>query len=305
MTVSQSRTVTAYEVNNNNSIVLKDMIPNMKSIIEKLVYEINIVNILYENTITTIDGLSVKSAFCFYGRSAKGVTYSDKSNKVTTVISDGIYFSTLCLDSEEKIFAFLKEIGLIKNKSDVPEWFAELDYFDDADRKSEILDIDTQIKQLQEQRKIACNVLEDNNRYKSILYTTGDELVEVVFDILQEMLGCDLSGFVDEKKEDFLFELEGKTYIGEIKGVNTNVKSEFISQLDVHVNGYLDDNPDKTLDDVVALLVINDQKKKSIMEREPVHKNQIALAKRNGSLIIQTKRLLEILSDYRGGKIDR
>lgn len=288
-----------------NSIMLKDMIPNMKGIVEKLVYEINFAKIEYENTITTVGGISVKAAFCFYGEVDKGITYSDKSNKMTTILSRGIYISALCLDDEKKIIAFLNEIGLIKNKSDVPEWFAELDFFDDADRKSEILDIDTQIKQLQEQREIACNVLEDNNRYKSILYTNGDELVGVVFDILQELLGCDLSGFVDEKKEDFLFELEGKTYIGEIKGINTNVKSEFISQLDVHVNGYLDDNPDKTLDDVVALLVINDQKKKSIMEREPVHKNQIALAKRNGSLIIQTKRLLEILSDYRGGKIDR
>lgn len=288
-----------------NSIMLKDMIPNMKSIVEKLVYEINIVNIEYENTITTVKGISVESAFCFYGEVDKGVTYSDKSNKITTILSRGIYISTLCLDNEEKILAFLDEIGLIKNKSDVPEWFAELDYFDDADRKSEILDIDTQIRQLQEQREIAFNVLEDNNRYKSILYTTGDELVEVVLDILEEMLGCDLSDFVDEKKEDFLFELEGKTYIGEIKGVNTNVKSEYISQLDVHVNGYLDDNSDKTLDDVVAVLVINDQKKKPMQEREPVHENQVKLAKRNGSLIIQTKILLEILSDYRDGKIDR
>ncbi len=288
-----------------NSIMLKDMIPNMKSIVEKLVYEINNAKIEYENTISTVGGISVKAAFCFYGEVDKGVTYSDKSNKITTILSRGIYISTLCLDNEEKIFAFLYEIGLIKSKADVPEWFAELDYFDDADLKSEILDIDTQIRQLQEQRQAACNILEDNNRYKSILYTTGDELVEVVLDILEEMTGCDLSGFVDEKKEDFLFELEGKTYIGEIKGVNTNVKSEFISQLDVHVNGYLDDHPNKTLYDVVALLVINDQKKKAIQEREPVHENQVKLAKRNGSLIIQTKRLLEMLSDYRDGKIDR
>ena len=67
----------------------------------------------------------------------------------------------------------------------------------------------------------------------------------------------------------------------------------------------MDDNSDKTLDDVVAVLVINDQKKKPMQEREPVHENQVKLAKRNGSLIIQTKILLEILSDYRDGKIDR
>lgn len=66
-----------------NSIMLKDMIPNMKGIVEKLVYEINIAKIEYENTITTVGGISVKAAFCFYGEVDKGITYSDKSNKMT------------------------------------------------------------------------------------------------------------------------------------------------------------------------------------------------------------------------------
>ena len=66
---------------------------------------------------------------------------------------------------------------------------------------------------------------------KSVLYTNGDELVQVVFEILEELLGCDLSQFVDLKKEDFLFTIEDTTFIGEIKGVNSNVKNPNITQL--------------------------------------------------------------------------
>jgi len=37
--------------------------------------------------------------------------------------------------------------------------------------------------------------LDKNNEYKSILYTQGDELVKVVFEIIEQMFGCDLSNF--------------------------------------------------------------------------------------------------------------
>ena len=63
----------------------------------------------------------------------------------------------------------------------------------------------------------AMEVINKNKRYKSILYTNGDELVEEVFEILKEMLGCDLSDFYDKKREDFKFEIGGKTFIGEIR----------------------------------------------------------------------------------------
>ena len=43
-----------------------------------------------------------------------------------------------------------------------------------------------------------------------------------------------MNAFIDEKKEDFLFDKEDICYIGKIKGVTSNIKSAHISQLDVH-----------------------------------------------------------------------
>ena len=45
------------------------------------------------------------------------------------------------------------------------------------------------IKKSQENIGKALDVIKQNERYKSILYTNGDELVEVVFEVLEKMLG--------------------------------------------------------------------------------------------------------------------
>lgn len=49
----------------------------------------------------------------------------------------------------------------------------------------------------------AKEILRENAKYKSILFTNGDELVSVVFSILQQLLNYDLSTFADKKKQDF------------------------------------------------------------------------------------------------------
>ena len=129
------------------------------------------------------------------------------------------------------------------------------------------------------------------------LYTSGDELVEVIFEILEKMLGCNLSGFIDKKKEDFNFKIKDKVFIGEIKGVTPNVKKLNVSQLDVHVQEYLDDNEEEN-QNIVALLIINHQRNKPITEREKVNEEVIKLAKRNGSLIVETMTILRLFEQY-------
>ena len=44
------------------------------------------------------------------------------------------------------------------------------------------------------------------------------------------------------KKEDFNFEIDDKVFIGEIKGVTSNVKNANVSQLDTHVQNYIDEH---------------------------------------------------------------
>ena len=140
-----------------------------------------------------------------------------------------------------------------------------------------------------------------NLKFKSILYSNGDELVEVVVEILQEILDVDMSSFKDVKKEDFLIKKDNMTFIGEIKGINSNVKNSNISQLENHYHNYVDELVEGTQEKVKQILIINPLRGTDVNNREPIHKTQIDLAIRNKCLIIETKVLLSLFERYKKG----
>lgn len=276
---------------------LKNMIEQYKAILSVIFPVAESLKIVYENTITRIEKYGISSAFYFNRCGVPVLTKSEKSNKETTIKVDNLILSTLDFSDFEEIISFLRYIGLLKEKTKSPEWMEEVKMFDDNSQLNIIKENNDMIKTAHENISKAMEVIDKNNRYKSILYTTGDELVEVVFEILQEMLGCDLSEFTDKKKEDFKFTLGDKVFIGEIKGVTPNVKKANVSQLDVHVQEYMDEN-DEQAENIIALLIINHQRGKAISERERVHEEVIKLAERNGSLIVDTMVLLKLFEQY-------
>lgn len=147
--------------------------------------------------------------------------------------------------------------------------------------------------------------LEKNNSIKSILYTSGDELVEQVFNIFEEMLEIDLSEFEDKNKEDFEFTISGKTFIGEIKGVKSNIKNANVSQLDVHLQEYVDSHENVDIETLFSILVMNYQNNRKPSERDQINSQQISLAQRNKSLIIDSVSLLKLLEKFRRNEISR
>ena len=215
-----------------------------------------------------------------------------------------VYISTLDLRNYIQVIHFLEKIELIINKTEIPSWMEEVQMFDDIQQLDLIRENRDKIQMAEQEIDKAKKVMDQNNRYKSILYTTGDELVEVVLEILGQLLDYDFSQFEDKKNEDFLAEIGNDVFIGEIKGVNHNVKSENISQLDVHYQGYLDNN-DIQPENVHALLIMNHQKNKPVADREPVHERQVNLAIRNESLIIDTYMLLKLFEKFKRNEIDQ
>ena len=201
--------------------------------------------------------------------------------------------------------AMLKMFGLIKDPNDeVPQWAREIKMFDDVRQFKIIEESENVIVNENQKIKAANDKLGDNAKLKSILYSNGDFLVEVVGDILHELMDYNPSEFIDRKREDFLVQLDGKKIIGEIKGISENVKGANISQLDTHLQGYIDNNPNES-DELKSVLIINYQRKKPLSERDPISESQIRIAERNGSLIIPTITLLEILELYRDGTLSR
>lgn len=258
----------------------------------------------YENTKTIIRNKEYPASF-YFSNVSDARFRSNMSEKATVLMRGNVVLSTLEIKDYDSLFVFLDELCLLDKREEEPEWLANIRMFDDIVQDAIIADKKEEINAAKQVIDQANMVLEKNKRMKSVLYTNGDELVQVVFEILEELLGCDLSQFVDLKKEDFLFTIEDTTFIGEIKGVNSNVKNPNITQLEVHYQDYCEEHDDIPEEKIKALLIINHQKSKPIGEREPIMERQINLAKRNGSLIIETYTLLQILEKYRNGDMSR
>lgn len=279
------------------SCELKDMLDYLRGILSTLYKPIEELKLVYENTQSKIDNKCVKASFYFEWYGGEVLTWSNESLKRTTIELEKMIISTLSINNYEELMGFLREIKMLDSKEKFPEWMEEIKMFDDNKQLEEIERNNEIIKDANGNISKAMEVINKNNRYKSILYTNGDELVEVVFEILEEMIGCDLSDFHDKKKEDFKFEIGERIFIGEIKGVTPNVKKANVSQLDVHVQEFLDEN--EGIDgNIVALLIINHQRNKPLENREPVMEEQIKLAERNGSLIVETITLLKLFEQY-------
>ena len=83
--------------------------------------------------------------------------------------------------------------------------------------------------------------MESNNYYKSLLYCSGDKLVEVVEDVLKEMLNTEIED-KDLKKQDLYLKLDAKHVLIEIKGVNHPFQRDNISQVKRHIKDYAEEN---------------------------------------------------------------
>lgn len=285
------------------TVELKDMLTELACPLLAMLFQpFEYIRLEYERTRTEVAGKLFDAAFFFpYD---EGILKSKGSKKTTAINFDNVFLSTLFIDSAENLFAVLEALSLVNKQPEIPKWLDDTMMFDDAVQHASIAEFVRIIDEMKQKIRESESVIVNNRHLKSALIASGEQLVQVVFEILEELFGCDLSDFVDDKKEDFLFEYDDVVYIGEIKGVNHNVKSENVSQLDVHYQGYIEEHPEDKKK-VKALLIMNSQKNKPLSGREPVKDTQIKLAERNGSLIIDTFQLLKLLEKYREGFITR
>ena len=298
----------SYSGKYTKSIQIKDMLHKFTKNILNYLIDIDVFGeLFYENSETYLNNVRYESAFVFevVDLDCNVIAESCGSHKATVIMKKNIVITTLDIFSRDEIIDFLIGAGLIAKKRDeYPAWLKDFEILDDAEQKELIAEKKAQIEEANLAIQSAEDKLNENLEFKSILYENGDLLVEHVYKILQEVLNKDMSNFIDEKKEDFNVSFDNVTFIGEIKGVTSNVKSEHISQLDVHCQGYKDKLQEENKEEnVKGLLVINPLRNKPLEDREPIHEQQIALAKRNESLIIETELLLELFEKFRNNEI--
>ena len=253
----------------------------------------------YENNMTQIGNCMVSSSF-YFDEDDGVLTRTKQTNKATTICFENIILTFLNLESKDQIDSFLNMVVVKEIDKHLPEWVLNYSFWNDGEIKENINRNLAKIKKLEEENEKQQSNLKNNQFYKNMLVATGDELVEIVFRTLEEILEISLEDFVDEKKHDFLFKKDNVTFIGEIKGINSNVRNNNISQVDNHQSEYLDALEDQGLyEKTKKILIINHQKDTELSNRISINENQIKKAIRDEVLIIETSALLKILEMHR------
>lgn len=285
---------------------LKDIKSNFINIINRSLFAFGH-SLNYGTSKTKIGDTIIKADFCFENvNDDEVITKASTGSKATTICKNGIYVSTLDLTDEHDLFVFIDKILFPKTRTQVPDWINDISFYNDADlikTKSLLL---VKKKEIEESLCEINEKIDSNNFIKSILYTTGDELVDEVYKILEDILECDLSNFEDVCEEDFLIKKGSVSFIGEIKGVSKNIRRDNINQTNNHVGYYLDKLEDEgVLENVKGILIINHQRDLLLNERLKVSDDVINLAKKNDILIIQTIDLLNLYEKYLREEISR
>lgn len=295
-----------YKINDTLSSETKQ-IKNDTTIITKFLndyFGIEEITLAYGVNETIINDEEIGSDFYFQDISNFKILTKNIISKPTTIQRRNYVLTTIQLSYGEDIKNFINQIFNPSVES-IPDWFDEIEMFDDKEQKLQIKENEDKIKSLEEDITTAENKLKENNYYKSILYKQGKPLVKVVFKMLEEMLNCDLSKFKDVYKEDFLLEFDDVTFIGEIKGVNSNVKNRHLSQLDDHVSDREDYLKENNLEEnIKPLLIENTFIETKPSEREEVDDATIEKAKEKyQSLIITSIPFLELYQSFKKGEI--
>lgn len=287
---------------------LKDMLPLFIKMLEQLI-PIKDLDIIYENSFTMIKSNLIPASFYINNDGYDNLTSSSESNKITTIKNGNLIITSLEIIRKNEssiLFDYLMEIDLVKEDVEYPDWVYKYEFNDDIIQNNNIEQAKEQIKLQKEIIDKANQQLQQNLHYKSILYNNSNALVTVVFEILEYIFDISLANFNDEQREDFLFVKDDITFIGEIKGVTSNVKYEHISQLEVHYSKYLDNLQEQNKNEKIKkILIMNYERTKDIMIRDEINQMQIDLAKKNETLIIDTKSLLSIYEKTLQGELEK
>lgn len=258
------------------------------------------------------NGIFAKSDFIFKVDSSyyASLTENNYSKQLTTIkhYISGIIYTFLNLNNENLVLQFLETIGIQTQQDNIPEWLKNYQWFTDDELHAIIHKNNEELKRIKQSSFECTEKLQNNNHFKSILYVSGDELCLIIFEILEEILGISTKDFIDKKLQDLDFPLCNNTFLVEIKGINTNVKSSNIGQLEQHELRYKEELEENNLpipNSIKRILIINHQRLSPINEREHINNEQIRFAKQKHVLIIETITLLKLLELFRNKTLSR
>ena len=151
----------------------------------------------------------------------------------------------------------------------IVDWLNNIIILDDVEIREKLNINNQKVEKLQKEKENLENKIEKNEYYKSILYSSGDKLVEVVKVILEEMLNITVDD-TDLKRQDLYFNLDTKNILVEVKGVNHPFQRDNISQVKRHVKDYAEENQIYGADvdkNCKGVLILNPYSKHDLKEK--------------------------------------
>lgn len=301
-----------YDGSFKNSKKLK----NLSSIITKLlrdyIYD-EMPEYIYDKCKTTINNFVFNSDFYFDNIEEKDILLiSDNGKKVNTFINDNLIITTLDIfDYEpnenliEKLNTYINKVCKTDEKDLLPPWINEIYFFNDKEYIDKIEDAKIKINELKKEISESQLMLDKNNKIKSILYKTGNDLNNEVIKILEDILE-EHNSFDDIYEEDYKFISDNTTFIVETKGLNNEVSGKNVTDAFSHLTIY-EDNLEKQnkKEETKCLFFVASERKKNICDRNEINSRQETIAKRNNTLIIDTPTLLKIYEDFLNKKITK
>lgn len=282
---------------------LKSVKEKVNEFITKYIYE-PVPRFDYEKGITKIEGENYSSDFYF--NEPKGMILCEKSKKNNTMsLSDRVVITTLGIfetpvnkEIEKRLFIFLNKIGFLTKNETIPKWLENISFYDDYIYREKINECIDEINKLNIVIEENREKLNNNLKYKSILYSSGNSLSEQINKMLKEIFELN-DEFIDVYEEDFNFKAGGITFVVETKGLNNEVSGQNVSDAYNHLIIY-EDNLEKNgiEEESKCLFFVANERFKEPKERNQIKERQITIAKRNKTLIIETTTFYKIFEDF-------
>lgn len=288
---------------------IKDIKENFVNIINNNLLNMGNIKINYGKTYTKINKIKYEADFSFINIVEDNIKMkAENNNDVTIINNNGVLITTLKMNLEEEVLNFLHKFfdDCFSKLSEQPDWIKDVDFYTDNECKKEISNLDKKIEELRTEKNKYEKMLEENLKYKSILYESGDVLSKQINDILSEIFEYDNSEFIDEYEEDGRIKLDDVTFIIETKGLNNEISGHNISDACNHLIIYEDKlDADNIKENAKCLFFVAYERNKPLNERTAIKDRIEKIAKANNTLIIDTRVFLNIFEDFLNKKITK
>ena len=293
-----------------NSKQLKSMKIEVEKFISEYIYE-PIPNFEYEKGKTKIEKEEFDSDFYFLND--EGIIMCEGSKKINTLcLEDKLFITSLNIFStpadpqiEKRLNIILKKIGFLDNQEKAPKWIENIIFYDDEIYIKKLKECDEEIKKIEKIKGENIEKLNENSKYKSILYSTGQKLSNQINELLIEIFEID-EKFNDVYEEDFKFKYNDVTFIIETKGLNNEVSGQNISDAFNHLVIYEDELEKKgIIEETKCLFFVANERHKIPSERAKINERQITIASRNKTLIIETYTFYQIYESFKKGELKK